>query len=58
MLSGMSEKFFFFHDPHAESEEHAVASAFVPVGKKALCQILGFGKQKHTACVVITPKAM
>ncbi|MDW6016193.1 GNAT family N-acetyltransferase/peptidase C39 family protein [Vibrio plantisponsor] len=57
VLSGMSEKFFFFHDPHAEGEEHAIASAFVPLGKKALCQILGFGKQKHTACVVITPKA-
>ncbi len=57
VLSGMSDKFFFFHDPHAESEEHAVASAFIPVGKKALTQSLGFGKQKLTACVVITNKA-
>ncbi|EEX37784.1 GNAT family acetyltransferase [Vibrio metschnikovii] len=55
VLSGMSEKFFFFHDPHAESEQHAMASAYVPVGKKALSQIIGFGKQKQTACVVISP---
>ncbi|MCG3721163.1 GNAT family N-acetyltransferase [Vibrio cincinnatiensis] len=54
VLSGMSEKFFFFHDPHAESEQHAMASAYVPVGKKALSQIIGFGKQKQIACVVIS----
>ncbi|UHJ60831.1 GNAT family N-acetyltransferase/peptidase C39 family protein [Vibrio furnissii] len=54
VLSGMSDKFFFFHDPHAESEDHAVASAYVPVGKKALSQIIGFGKQKQIACVVIS----
>ncbi|EGQ7930839.1 GNAT family N-acetyltransferase [Vibrio vulnificus] len=55
LLSGMSERFFFIHDPHAESEEEAMASAHVTVSKKALAQIIGFGKQKHTACVVIHP---
>ncbi|MGC9423256.1 MAG: hypothetical protein ACP5DD_11810, partial [Vibrio sp.] len=33
---------------------HDVASAYVPVGKKALSQIIGFGKQKQIACVVIS----
>ncbi|WP_172565326.1 GNAT family N-acetyltransferase/peptidase C39 family protein [Vibrio navarrensis] len=55
LLSGMSEHFFFIHDPHAESEQDAIASAHVTVSKKALSQIIGFGKQKHTACVVIKP---
>lgn len=54
VLSGMSDKFFFIHDPHAETEADAMASAFIPVGKKALSQIIGFGKQKQTACVVIS----
>ncbi|WP_413769783.1 peptidase C39 family protein, partial [Vibrio vulnificus] len=43
LLSGMSEHFFFIHDPHAESEEEAIASAHVTVSKKALSQIIGFG---------------
>ncbi|NAW58579.1 MULTISPECIES: GNAT family N-acetyltransferase/peptidase C39 family protein [unclassified Vibrio] len=55
ILSGMNEQFFFIHDPHAPSEKDTVASAYVPVGKRLLTQILGFGKQKHTACVVIEP---
>ncbi|EEY44775.1 GNAT family N-acetyltransferase/peptidase C39 family protein [Vibrio mimicus] len=56
VLSGLSDKFFFFHDPHAESEEHVVGSGYIPVGKAALSQIIGFGKQKQIACVVITPR--
>lgn len=55
VLSGMSEQFFFIHDPHAESELDAVGSAHVTVSKAALSQIIGFGKQRHTACVVIRP---
>lgn len=54
VLSGMSDHFFFIHDPHAENEADVVASAYVPVGKATLSQILGFGKQKHIACVVIS----
>ncbi|HAS2932197.1 TPA: GNAT family N-acetyltransferase [Vibrio cholerae] len=56
VLSGLSDKFFFFHDPHAESEEHVSGSGYIPVGKAALSQIIGFGKQKQIACVVITPR--
>ena len=55
ILSGMSEKFFYIHDPHVDDQSDVVSSAFVPVGKSMLSQILGFGKQKHTACVVIRP---
>ncbi|WP_407332840.1 peptidase C39 family protein [Enterovibrio sp. 27052020O] len=55
VLSGMNEHFFYFHDPLVEHPEDAVNAAFVPVGKSALNQIVGFGKQKHTACVVIFP---
>ncbi|MCG6202315.1 GNAT family N-acetyltransferase/peptidase C39 family protein [Psychromonas antarctica] len=54
VLSGVSDKFFFIHDPDAETQADAMASAFVPVGKAALSQIIGFGKQKQTACVVIS----
>lgn len=53
ILSGMSEKFFFFHDPHAETENDVIASGYVPIGKAALQQIIGFGKQKQISCVVI-----
>ncbi|MDC0609357.1 GNAT family N-acetyltransferase/peptidase C39 family protein [Vibrio sp.] len=53
VLSGMNEQFFFIHDPHADNESHAVGSAFVPVGKSVLRQIITFGKQKQIACVVI-----
>lgn len=57
VLSGMNEHFFYFHDPLVEEPHNAVNAAYVPVSKKALNQIVGFGKQKHTACVVIYPKA-
>ncbi|WPC74690.1 GNAT family N-acetyltransferase/peptidase C39 family protein [Vibrio porteresiae] len=53
ILSGMSEKFFFFHDPHAETENDIIASGYVPIGKAALQQIICFGKQKQISCVVI-----
>lgn len=56
VLSGMNEQFFYFHDPLVEEAQNAVNAAYVPVGKNALNQIVGFGKQKHTACVVIYPK--
>ncbi|MBD1557773.1 ribosomal protein S18-alanine N-acetyltransferase [Vibrio sp. S9_S30] len=55
VLSGMSEQFFYFHDPLVEETQDAVSSAYIPIGKNALEQIVGFGKQKHTACVVIFP---
>ncbi|WP_427979431.1 GNAT family N-acetyltransferase/peptidase C39 family protein [Agarivorans sp.] len=55
VLSGMSDKFFYIHDPHVEQQSDVVSSAFVPVGKSMLAQIVGFGKQKQTACVVIWP---
>ncbi|MDX1301587.1 GNAT family N-acetyltransferase/peptidase C39 family protein [Photobacterium sp.] len=53
VLSGMSDRFFFFHDPHADTPADAASSAYIPVSKLSLSQILGFGKQKHTACVMI-----
>lgn len=53
ILSGMSDKFFYLHDPHVDHQNDVVSSAFIPVGKSMLSQILSFGKQKHTACVVI-----
>jgi ribosomal-protein-alanine acetyltransferase len=56
VLSGMSEQFFYFHDPLVEDPKNVVSAASIPVGKSALDQIVGFGKQKHTACVVIYPK--
>ncbi|WP_428773341.1 peptidase C39 family protein [Vibrio sp.] len=56
ILTGVSDKFFFFHDPYAESKQAAAASAFIPVSKESLTQIIGFGKQKQTACVVIHRK--
>lgn len=55
VLCGMNEQFFYFHDPLVEEPGDAVSAANVPIGKKALNQIVGFGKQKHTACVVIYP---
>lgn len=57
LLSGMSEHLFFLHDPHVSRPEDVVTAAFVPVSKTSLEQILGFGKQKHTACVVIRTRA-
>ncbi|WP_345315911.1 GNAT family N-acetyltransferase/peptidase C39 family protein [Ferrimonas gelatinilytica] len=54
LLSGMSDQFFFIHDPHSESLNDVSASAYIPVSKRALSQILSFGKQKQTACVVIS----
>ncbi|MFY8274776.1 GNAT family N-acetyltransferase/peptidase C39 family protein [Pseudoalteromonas sp. SSDWG2] len=56
VLSGMNEHFFYFHDPLVEDPQHAVSAASVPISKRALEQIVGFGKQKHTACVVIFAK--
>ncbi len=55
-LIGLSDKLLFFQEPHAESEEHVSGSGYIPVGKAALSQIIGFGKQKQIACVVITPR--
>lgn len=54
VLSGMSDDFFFFHDPSVDNPNQLVSSASVPINKAALNQILGFGKQKHTCCLVIT----
>ncbi len=54
ILSGMNEQFFFIHDPHAEDELAVAGSASIPVSKQALSQIIGFGKQKHTACVILS----
>lgn len=56
VLSGMNEQFFYFHDPLVEEAQDVVTAAYIPIGKSALEQIVGFGKQKHTACVVIFPK--
>ncbi|MGL4826512.1 MAG: ribosomal protein S18-alanine N-acetyltransferase [Vibrionaceae bacterium] len=53
VLSGMNKDFFFFHDPFVENQENVVDAAFIPVAKVVLSQIVGFGKQKHTACVMI-----
>lgn len=55
-LSGMNDLFFFIHDPHADSESHVIGSAFVPVGKQVLSQIISFGKQKQISCIVIGNK--
>lgn len=57
-LSGMNELFFYFHDPLVEKPRDAVDGAYIPVSKTALNQIVGFGKQKHTSCVVIYPKKL
>jgi ribosomal protein S18 acetylase RimI-like enzyme len=54
VLSGMNEHFFFIHDPFADSKLHVASSAYVPVGKAALSQIIGFGKQKHTSCLIMS----
>lgn len=54
ILSGMNEQFFFIHDPHSERENDVASSASIPVSKASLAQIIGFGKQKHTACVVVS----
>jgi ribosomal protein S18 acetylase RimI-like enzyme len=56
ILSGMNENFFFIHDPFADSKIEVASSAYIPVGKAALSQIIGFGKQKHTACVIISQR--
>lgn len=53
ILSGMNEQFFFIHDPHSEAKNDISSSASIPVSKASLAQIIGFGKQKHTACVVV-----
>ncbi len=53
ILSGMNEQFFFIHDPHTEAKHDVSSSASIPISKAGLAQILGFGKQKHTACVVV-----
>ncbi len=54
LLTGVSDKFFFIHDPYSKRKADIAASAYVPVSKESLAQIIGFGKQKHTACVVIS----
>ncbi len=54
LLSGASDKFFFIHDPYSKNKADIAASPYVPVSKESLSQIIGFGKQKHTACVVIS----
>ncbi|GLT16093.1 acetyltransferase [Vibrio algivorus] len=54
ILSGMNEQFFFIHDPHSDRENDVASSASIPVSKASLGQIIGFGKQKHTACVVVS----
>lgn len=53
IVCGASEKFFFIHDPYAEVKKDVSSSAAIPVSKASLSQIIGFGKQKHTACVVV-----
>ncbi|WP_027696222.1 GNAT family N-acetyltransferase/peptidase C39 family protein [Vibrio litoralis] len=53
ILSGMNEQFFFIHDPHSDAKKDVSSSASIPVSKASLAQIIGFGKQKHTACVVV-----
>ncbi|MFB9136269.1 GNAT family N-acetyltransferase/peptidase C39 family protein [Vibrio sp. AK197] len=53
VLSGVSEKFFFIHDPYSKTKSDLAGLAYVPVSKESLSQIIGFGKQKHTACVTI-----
>ncbi|MGI2259098.1 GNAT family N-acetyltransferase/peptidase C39 family protein [Shewanella sp. GXUN23E] len=58
LLSGMSEHFFYFHDPLVEKPGDSVASAHVPVSKAALMQIIGFGSQKLTSCVVLHPRLL
>lgn len=57
VLSGVSEQFFFFHDPYAEDRADSSHRAHIPLNKAGLSQILGFGRQKHTACVVLRPVA-
>lgn len=54
ILSGMNEQFFFINDPHSERENDVASSALIPINKDSLGQIIGFGKQKHTACVVLS----
>lgn len=53
ILSGVSEKFFFIHDPYSNNKMDIAGLAYIPVSKTSLSQIIGFGKQKHTACVII-----
>ncbi|MBV7316296.1 GNAT family N-acetyltransferase/peptidase C39 family protein [Shewanella sp. NIFS-20-20] len=53
ILSGMSELFFYFHDPEVAHADASVGSSYVPINKSAINQIMGFGKQKHVSCVVI-----
>ncbi|MGL4476530.1 MAG: GNAT family N-acetyltransferase/peptidase C39 family protein [Shewanella sp.] len=57
ILSGMSELFFYFHDPEVQHADASVGASFVPINKSAINQIMGFGKQKHVACVVVRPEA-
>lgn len=53
IISGMSEQFFFIHDPHADEKNDISSSASIPISKASLAQIIGFGKQKQTACVIV-----
>ncbi|MEJ2766916.1 GNAT family N-acetyltransferase/peptidase C39 family protein [Photobacterium sp. MCCC 1A19761] len=58
LLTGVSEQFFFFHDPFAEDRADSGHRAHVPLTKAGLSQVLGFGRQKQTACVVLRPDTL
>ncbi|WP_372870988.1 GNAT family N-acetyltransferase/peptidase C39 family protein [Shewanella sp.] len=55
ILSGCNDSYFFFHDPFVEHAKDAVAAAYVPVSRAELAKVMGFGRKKQTACVVLFP---
>ncbi|QYJ76504.1 GNAT family N-acetyltransferase/peptidase C39 family protein [Shewanella sp. FJAT-52076] len=54
-LSGCNPEYFFFHDPFVEHQKDAVSAAYVPVSRAELAKVMGFGRKKQTACVVLYP---
>lgn len=55
VLSGYNELFFFFHDPNVEQQGDAITSAYVPISKSELANVVKYGKQKLVSYLVVKP---
>ncbi len=53
IISGMSEQFFFIHDPYIKDQRDITSSYHITVNKKMIMEIMSYGKQKLTSCLII-----
>lgn len=53
IISGMSKKFFFIHDPYVKDKTDITSSYHITVNKKMIIEIMSYGKQKLTSCLII-----